>query len=109
MPHYVDFSKMKDVKSIIVEPEGWINPLNIKYAITLRGDTPCYFWSIKGTSHTFVIPVVRMSFLTSGDFKKHFEEVLEKFRIDYLNWKKQDFYSDWMKEYKDQYEKFILT
>lgn len=109
MPHYVDFSKFKDIKTLEVHPDGWVTPLYIEYDISMRGDTSFYFWRVKGTSHTFIIPVIRMSFLSSGDFKSHFEEALENFRKDYLQWKEENFATDWMKEYKQEYEKFILT
>jgi hypothetical protein len=111
MPHNFDFSKLKDIKTAEVNPRGWITPLYIEYGIT---DDPevqgmlSYCWRVKGTLHTFIISVTRMNFLSAGDYKKHFEYVLEGFKEDYISWKEEGFVTDWSREYEKQYSRFII-
>lgn len=106
MPNNVDFSKFATINTIEVNPIGWINPITIEYGIS-DDAMPFYCWRVKGTKHTFIIPVLRMDFLSSGDYKKHFENALEIFREDYISWKEEGFKTDWAKEYRDQYNRFI--
>jgi hypothetical protein len=105
----VDFSKLEDVKEIGVQPEGWIEPLNVEYGLGFKGMTPSCFWRVKGTKHTFIIPITRLHFLSSGDYEKHFRETLEGFRKEYLEWKDIGFQYEWMRDYRDQYSKFIIS
>lgn len=107
MPNNYDFSTLRNIKTIDVNPKGWINPLTIEYGI---GDQigPTYFWRVKGSNHTFVIPVLRLNYISSGEYGKHFEEVLEGFREDYLLWHKQGFESKWMQEYENDFKRYIL-
>jgi len=111
MPNNFDFSELKNVKTIEVNPQGWVIPLYVEYGI---GDDIrsygeiSYFWRVKGTQHTFVIPIIRMDFLSSGDYKKHFEDALETFREDYINWKNEGFITEWSREYDKQYSRFIV-
>jgi len=111
MPNNFDFKKLQNIKTMEVNPSGWISPLFVEYGITdddaVQG-IMSYCWRVKGTQHTFVIPMLRLDFLSSGDYKKHFEIMLENFKDDYLEWKKQEFIIPWMKEYKEQYSKFII-
>lgn len=107
MPNNVDFSKVENVKKIQISPSGWINPLNIEYGTTEKlYPIPSYCWRVEGTQHTFIIPIVRMNFLSNGDYGKHFSETLEAFREDYLSWQKNDI--SWANEYKQQYSGFIV-
>ena len=112
MPHNFDFSKIEHIKTVEINPIGWINPLQIEYGVYedfhVHGGLPSYYWRIKGTNHTFVIPISRLDFISSGDYKKHFEDVLENFREDYISWKEEDFQTEWQKEYKGQFSRFIL-
>jgi len=111
MPNNVDFSKLEDIKTIEVNPEHWISPLYVEYGVSEEVSqyaTICYFWRVKGTEHTFIIPVTRLDYISSGDYKKHFENALEIFRDDYLIWASENFIYDWSKEYKDQFSKFII-
>ncbi|HRT03603.1 MAG TPA: hypothetical protein P5513_06650 [Candidatus Diapherotrites archaeon] len=108
MPNNYDFSNIRDLKTVEVNPKGWISPLFVEYGSNLHGGVPSYFWRVKGTQHTFIIPILRMDFLSKGDYVKHFEEVLENFREDYLEWEREDFYLDWMKEYKEIFQYFII-
>lgn len=111
MPHNFDFKNLKDIKIIEVNPKGWITPLYVEYAIyegiEVQG-MPSYYWRVKGTLHTFVIPVIRMDFLSKGDYKKHFENALEGFREDYISWKDKEFITEWSKQYRDQFRNFII-
>ena len=109
MPHNFDFSKVEDVKTIRIDPQGWVNPLYVEYGIIQTLDlTLNYYWRVKGTLHTFVISVSRMDFLSAGDYKKFFEYVLEVFREDYLSWKNEGFITEWSKEYEQQFSRFIV-
>ena len=108
MPNNYNFSTLNDVKTLEINPNGWVNPLTIEYG---TGDQlgPTCFWRVKGTKHTFVIPVLRLNFISSGDYGKHFTEVLESFRErDYTQWKEVGFEAGWMREYESNYRKFIL-
>lgn len=107
MPNFYDFSSIKEVNETRVNPEGWINPLTIEYGIGEYSDVAC-FWRIKGTRHTFVIPVKRLDFISEGNYGKHFEEALRAFREDYLSWAGEGFYTGWMQEYREEYKRYIL-
>ena len=108
MPNDYDFTKVKEgLKTALIEVDGWISPLYVEYAIQLHGGIPSYFWRVKGTKHTFVIPVLRMDFLSKGDYEAHFKETLQGFREDYKGWSTEGWYADWMQEYREQYKDFI--
>lgn len=111
MPHIVDFDTLDGVKEVLVKPKGWISPLYVEYGVGLQyNTTPCYFWRVKGTSHTFVIPVVRFHYLSSNEYEQHFCEALEGFREDYMGWQEQGFeQADWQQEYRDQFSRFIVA
>ena len=107
MPNNVDFSKVTNIKKIRVNPPGWINPLTIEYGTSDKVyPIESYCWRIEGTQHTFILPIVRMDFLSGGDYVKHFENVLEVFREDYISWKEVK--TPWVDEYRQQYESFIV-
>jgi len=107
MPNNYDFSKVRDLKTEEIQTEGWISPLFVEYGIGFHGILPSYFWRVKGTLHTFVIPIVRMDYLSQGNYVEHFKEVLEKFREDYIEWNKEGWNQEWSREYKNQYSRFI--
>jgi len=107
MPNDHDFIDIKNIKCIEANPSGWVSSLFIEYGV-LIGYIPIVYWRVKGTKHTFTIPMQRLDFLSSGNYKKHFEKTLELFRDDYIEWSKQSFVLDWMKEYEQQFNKFIL-
>jgi hypothetical protein len=108
MPNIHDFSTLSNSKELMVHPDGWINNIIIEYGIGQHGEILSYFWRVKGTKHTFVIPILRIDYLTSGDYALHFKEVLEGFREDYIGWAKEGWYAPWMKEYHNEFAKFIL-
>lgn len=109
MPNNVDFSIIENVKIAEVHPSGWISPLFVEYGLSVFGGQPSYFWRVKGTQHTFVIPVIRIDFLSQGDYATHFEKILENFRDDYISWKEDNFSQQWMSEYREQFAAFIST
>lgn len=112
MPHNFDFKQLTNIKTIEVSPSGWISPLYVEYGV---GEDDkvfgafSYYWRVKGTTHTFVIPIARMDFLSGGDYKKHFNYALEGFREDYLAWKEEGFTTEWSREYSNQYSGFIVV
>lgn len=107
MPNYHDFTGLSEIKETRISPFGWVNPIFVEYATgdDISGDT-C-FWRVKGTKHTFSILVNRMNYLSAGNYEHHFTEVLEKFREDYIDWQKSSVKSGWMREYLDEYNRFI--
>lgn len=107
MPNNYDFNKLANVKAVEVNPDGWISPLFVEYGTGFHGEVPAYFWRVKGTKHTFVIPILRMDYLSQGDYEKHFKETLSVFREDYKGWSEEGWYADWMQEYRDQFSGFI--
>jgi len=109
VPNNQDFSELKNIKTIKISPLGWTNPITIEYGIGYPEyhEGPFYYWRIEGTEHTFIIPVSRLDFLSSGDYGIHFTEALCCFRADYLEWKKKNFSAPWMREYKSQFSRFI--
>jgi hypothetical protein len=112
MPNYYDFSELREVKEMHVEPQGWISPLFVEYGVgedIVTYGALSYYWRVKGTKHTFLIPVIRMDFLSSGDYKKHFEDALETFREDYVSWKNEGFITEWSRKYRDEYDRFIVV
>lgn len=107
MPNNYDFSKLENVKEIIVNPEGWINPLTIEYGTGFYQENISYYWRVKGTKHTFVIPVMRLDYLTEGEYAKHFEEALQGFREDYKEWAEGGWQAFWMRAYRDDFSRYI--
>lgn len=107
MPNNYDFSNLENIKEIIIHVEGWISPLIIEYGLGYHSEDLSYYWRVKGTKHTFVIPVLRIDFISEGNYVKHFQEALFSFREDYKKWAKEGFYTDWMREYREDYNKFI--
>ena len=108
MPNIVDFSKFNEIKEKEINPFNWINPLVIEYALLPSVNGMIYAWRVKGTKHTFTIPLKRMNYLSEGDYGKHFIIALENFREDYVSWKDYKEEPEWVKEYKADYKNFIL-
>lgn len=106
MPNNADFTKLEAIHTIDIQPNGWV-PLTIEYGIS-DDALPTYYWRVKGTQHTFTIPVIRLDFLSSGAYDKHFEKTLEFFREDYLEWIKNNANLQWVQEYREQFSKFII-
>lgn len=114
MPNIFDFSNcLGEIYSIKVYPVGWVNPVTVEYATAKahKYDTQLsVVWRVKGTTHTFTIYEQKLNILSKGDYKKHFEEALTNFRLDYLRWFKEDEFRDagWKYEYQEQYGQLIL-
>ncbi len=112
MPNNLDFSTISDIKQIEIFPNGWVTPLYIEYGISDEIiqyiGISCCCWRVKGTLHTFIIPISRIDYLSSGDYKKHFENALENFKEDFIDWKNEGFIYEWEREYRDQYSNFII-
>jgi len=107
MPNFFDFDKLKDVKEVEVNPDGWVSPLVVEYGTAMHKENLSYFWRVKGTKHTFIIPILRMDYISEGDYAKHFQEALVGFRTDYKGWASAGFYTDWMQEYRNEFSRFI--
>ena len=107
MPNNYDFSKLENIQTLEIYPNGWVAPVSVEYGVDFDVSSD-YYWRVKGTQHTFVIPVSRMNYISSGDYEKHFQEVLEKFAEEYRGWKREGFDIPWMREYESQYRNFIL-
>ena len=107
MPNNYNFSKLYNIKTIEINPNGWVNPIIIEYGVDFIVSSD-YFWRVKGSEHTFVIPVARLNYISSGEYANHFEKILEKFAEEYREWKKGGFELGWQREYEKQYRNFIL-
>ena len=108
MPNNYDFSKFEKIKVVTIDDiEGWVTPLLVEYSSGMHGGISSYFWRIKGTQHTFVIPILRMDFLSKGEYEAHFKEALSGFRDDYKEWSDSGFIHEWMQDYREQYKNFI--
>ena len=113
MPFIFDFdTSLSDIQQIDVCPKGWKNPITVEYVIAQAhkyDTTLSVVWRIEGTTHCFSIGEQRINVLSNGDYKKHFTEVLENFRKDYLSWFKDEEYenAEWKYEYKRQYGSLI--
>jgi hypothetical protein len=107
MPFNHDFSDIQNLRSAELHVEGWVDPIFVEYGLGMHQGTPSYFWRVKGTKHTFVIPVLRMNFISSGDYETHFKDALRQFCTDYLEWKEEGFTTEWSQEYRTQFSRFI--
>jgi len=105
MPNYYNFNELININKVEINPDGWITPIIIEFGI---GDNIMYYWRVAGTKHTFSIPLARMNFVSAGNYDKHFKMVLENFKDEYLEWKKQNFDTKWKREYEYEYRQFIL-
>ena len=114
MPCNFDFSKCEgEIKEINVEPKGWRTPLVVEYGLAQVSpyDTQVsVVWRVKGTTHTFTIYEKRLNVISNANYKKHFEEALSNFRLEYLSWFEDSEFEkvEWKYEYKRQYEGLII-
>lgn len=115
MPFIFDFNnRIGDIKTMEVFPKGWRNPIVVEYASAKahKYDTQLsVIWRVKGTTHTFTIYEQKLNVLSHGNYKKHFEEALTNFRLDYLNWFEDPEYAnaEWRYDYQQQFGKFIIS
>ena len=108
-----EFTFELDVNNVTetnVAPKGWY-PVVIEYGLSPLGESTTFqmCWRVKGTQHVFRIPLPLLYEHSKGDYEKHFSQVLETFRQDYLEWYKQGFREDWMQKYRRQFKQFIYT
>lgn len=106
MPNRQDFSNLYGKGEIPVKPNGW-TPLTIDFAYGYVGNLPNFYWRVKGTEHTFRIPVNQLNELSKGDYERHIKEFLESFRQEYLGWAGGGFQEEWMREYHREYRNCI--
>jgi hypothetical protein len=106
MPNNVDLSKVIDkIHALETAPNGWVNTLTIEYVVMPISEM--VNWRVKGTQHTFTIPLMRLHYLSEGNYAKHFEEVLYSFRQQYKDWETEGFKYEWTREYRDQFKNYI--
>ncbi len=108
MPNHYDFTQLINLKEVELNLSGYINPITIEYGIGDFKGISSYYWRIKGTLHTFTIPILRMDFISKGNYKDHFSKILTSFREEYIEWYKSGLEADWMKEYYEEYKNTIL-
>lgn len=114
MPFLFDFEKsLSEIKEVKIYPKGWQPNIIIEYCFAQAHNYDTMIsmcWRVKGTSHTFTIYDNKLKDICNNDYEKHFAEVLEKFREDYLSWFREEEYSecDWKWEYKRQFDRFII-
>lgn len=107
----INFEKdLENIQEIAVMPDGW-KPIIVEYGFKEYGASAglevC--WRIKETDHIFRISLNMLYEHSQGDYEKHFKEVLEIFRQDYLEWYNGGFSEEWMRNYRRQYSKYIFT
>ena len=106
MPFHKDFTEVDGVKEIEVQPEGW-KVITIEYGYQKFSTLTYVFWRVKGTNHTIKITLRELNDLSKGDYGKHFQEILEIFRADFIDWVGNGLSADWMREYYEEYKEHI--
>jgi len=107
MPNNADLSHAADkIQTLEINSNGWIKPLIIEYVVMPISEM--VNWRVKGTQHSFTIPLMRLHYISEGNYAKHFEEILYSFRQQYKDWEKDGFKYDWTREYRDQFQNFII-
>jgi hypothetical protein len=106
MPFYKDFNELWGRGELKVTPRKW-KPLIIEYGYGYVGTLINMFWRVKGTRHTFRIPVNILNEHSQGNYEKHIEEFLEIFRNEFLEWVASGLTEEWMREYHAEYKNYI--
>jgi hypothetical protein len=106
MPFHYDFSKLYGHGELKTQPNGWTE-LIIEYGYGRIASQPNFYWRVKGSQHTFRIPLVILNEQSKGKYEEHIRYVLENFRLEYLSWAAQGFPQEWMVEYHREYRNFI--
>lgn len=106
MPNFKDFGDLWGKSELSVTPHKW-KPIKIEYGYSYVGTLINMFWRVKGTRHTFRIPVNQLNEHSQGNYEKHIEEFLEIFRNEYLSWVAQGLSEEWMREYHNEYKNCI--
>lgn len=106
MPFHQNFEELYAKGEMHVKPNGWAE-LDIDYGYTDIGRQKNFCWRIKGTQHTFRIPLTSLNEFSQGNYEHHIEYVLENFRQEYFSWAAQGFPAKWMVEYHREYSNYI--
>jgi len=106
MPFHQDFNELYGRGEMTVQPEGW-EDLTIEYGYGDISQVRNFYWRVKGTKHTFRIPLQLLNEHSKGNYEEHIAYVLENFRTDYLSWGAQGFPETWMVEYHREYRNFV--
>jgi len=106
MPFHKDFSQLWGHGELKVFPKKW-KECTVEYGYGYVGTLINVFWRIKGTQHTFRIPLLQLDEISKGDYESHIERFLEIFREDYLSWAAQGFSEEWMRDYHKEYRNYI--
>lgn len=93
-------SALGETKELTLNLEGWINPLIIEYVymVPISGESELH-WKVKGTVYTFKISLTIIYKKHNSNISEHFTLTLQQFRKDYLDWWKQKWPEEWMKNY----------
>lgn len=106
MPFHQDFTELYSHNELDVHPVGWTKMV-IEYGYGYIASQQNFYWRVKGTQHTFRLPVYILNEHSKGNYEEHIEYVLENFRHEYLSWAAQGFPAEWMVEYHKEYKNFI--
>lgn len=99
------------IKTIDVVIDGWLpNPLTIEYRIVQMGAGSArqLEWGISGNPHKFKLLLDIIYKEYDGDYNAYFTGVLEMFRVDFIEWYRQGFPEEWMKNYYKHFYKYII-
>lgn len=114
MPFIFDFEKkaLNTIEEVVINPKGWQPNLIIEYCLAQAHNYDTFVslcWRVKGTNHTFTIYENKLKDIDKDNYAKHFTEILEAFRDDYLSWFKEEQYKDceWKWEYKREFGNYI--
>jgi hypothetical protein len=106
MPFHKNFDELDYTGEYHVEPDGW-EPLTIEFGYENIGNAQYLFWRVKGTRHTFKLPVSQFTYQSNGDPGKYFREFLENFREEMLGWTVQGITAEWVYEYTKEYNSYV--
>jgi hypothetical protein len=107
MPHHCDFSEFDKIYEIEIDVIGWVSPLNIEYSYVMDFEDTKLYWRVKGTTHTFTIPVTELNKISKGNITQHLQQALTVFRDDVVKWTVEGLKEKWMREYSYMYRNFI--
>ena len=107
MPFAKDFSTLTGRGTLDVDVPKWSSPLTVEYGYEHISKMLYFFWRVKGTHHTFRIDYPQLMQLTEGNYEEHISDFLKNFRQEYLGWASTGFREPWMREYHEQYKRFI--
>ncbi len=106
MPYHKDFNELEIRGEFQLEPDGWV-PITVEYGYGTIISAQYIFWRVKGTQHTFKLPVSEFNYKSNGDPEDYIRRFLEKFREEMLGWTFQGIKADWVKEYTIEYNNYV--